>query len=53
MMSSLVTRWGREGGRRMLLDRLEWHGLPGLVTYPRVAGAVPSDQEREDPITSR
>lgn len=37
----------------MLLDRLEWHGLPGLVTFPRVAGAVPSDQEREDPITSR
>ena len=53
MMSSLVTRYGREGGRRMLLDRLEWHGLPGLVTYPRVSGAVPSDQEREDPVTSQ
>ena len=50
VITHLVNRYGREGGRRMLLDRLEWHGLPGLVTYPRVEGAVPSDQEREDPI---
>ena len=43
-------RYGREGGRRMLLDRLEWHGAPGLELWPRVADGVPSDTPRQDPV---
>ena len=46
----LMARYGREGGRRMLLDRLEWHGAPGLELWPRVADGVPSDTPRQDPV---
>ena len=34
----------------MLLDRLEWHGAPGLQLWPRVADGVPSDTPRQDPV---
>ena len=36
----------REPGRVMLVDRLEWHGAPGLDLWPRVEGSVPSDTDQ-------